>query len=128
MCYAAYIGVNEKQNIEEFIPNATYLFLEELTRPNEQVGVRSKFSKNNIYYVGAYEGCSCGFAVSEATLEEYIESRDSLIPKIYSIQALINLIDKLRQIEIVEFYCCWEDEWEYDIKEFKEITKKKYFS
>jgi hypothetical protein len=121
MCYAVYIGTNSSQITGNFILNKTSLYLTEPSRDKEILGLKPKFSKKYIYYVGAYQGCSCGFAYNSSLEEEDDDIDDQHHNKLNSRKALLSLIDRLTKAESLEFYCCWEDEWESQIKEIKEI-------
>ena len=62
MCYAIYIGTDTIQTTGTFVAGQTDLYLEEPVQEKELIGLQSKFTKTHIYYIGSYQGCSCGFA------------------------------------------------------------------
>ncbi len=126
MCYAAYIGTDNKQLVRKFIADQTFLYLEDLTQEKEIIGLRSKFNKIYIYYVGSYQGCSCGFTHDPTQFDEdddYDKKEKSNAIK--SCNSLLSLIDDLTKKETIEFYCCWEGDWEEPIGESIKIDINK---
>ena len=122
MCYAVYIGTSIKQNVGTYIPDQTDLYLNLLRSEEEMVGLKQKFIKQHLYYVGSCEGCSCGFSYDPTdpnVCSNYDHEEESRTIK--SLQALINLIYELTQKDDLEFYCCWEGDWEFPIEENIEI-------
>src|SRR5262245_47353844 len=124
MCYAVYIGTNTKQETAAFISDQTFIYLEQLSQEKEVSGLVSKFTNDHIYYVGSYQGCSCGFAYDPTnTEEEKIDEEDKIATK--SVKALLELINKITKNENLEFYCCWEGDWESAIEERTEMDIRK---
>ncbi len=104
MCFAVYIGTNQKQTITSWKQDDTLLYLEELSKDDEIV--KTKFTKPFVYYVGADTGCSCGFAWEVENFDEPEEQDNKKSP-----QALIDFITSQTKKEDIEFYCCWEGDW-----------------
>jgi len=119
MCFTVYISTNTIQKVNTFTSGETYLFLEELTNEKEVIGLKKKFTKNYIYYVGSYQGCGCGFSYDP--LEEIVEDEEDEKTK-KSVEALITLVSKLTQNDNLEFYCCWDGDWEDEITNNKELN------
>lgn len=103
MCFAVYIGTNEKQTTSTWKQDETLLYLEELK--GDEI-VKEKFSKPFVYYVGADTGCSCGFAWEVENFDDPDEQDNKKSP-----QALIDFIATQTKKEDLEFYCCWEGDW-----------------
>lgn len=102
MCHAVYIWTNKKEKITNFIHGETFLYLQELDK-DEEKWLKDKFSKKYIYYVWAYTWCSCWFVLDE---------ENSLEEEIKSTKELLKLINKLTKDDSLEFFACWEWEWE----------------
>ena len=113
MCFAVYIGTNEKQTTSAWKQDETVFYLEELK--GDEI-VKEKFSKPFVYYVGADTGCSCGFAWEVENYEDPDEQDNKKSP-----QALIDFITKRTKKEDIEFYCCWEGDWSDPIEEKIEL-------
>ena len=104
MCFAVYIGTNEKQKTDdEWIKGQTEIYFQELSVDEEVV--KQKFTKPFIYYVGADTGCSCGFALDVENFDDPEQDNKK------SPQKLINFIATQTKKEDIEFYCCWEGDW-----------------
>ena len=123
MCYAVYIGTNTKQITGNYVAGQTDLYLEVAIQEVELAGLKLKFSKSNVYYVGSYQGCSCGFAYDPTDPNERADDDDEeeTIKAVKSLKALVLLLENLTEEEDIEFYCCWEGDWEYPINYRKEI-------
>lgn len=120
MCYSVYIGTNQKQTTTTWKEGETLLCLRELSKDDEIV--KTKFSKTNIYYVGADKGCSCGFAWTKCNIEDFNDPEEQERKK--SPQKLIDLIASLTEKESIEFYCCWVGDWNEPITKNLEIDIK----
>lgn len=114
MCFAVYIGTNEKQATAVWEENETLLYFEELSQKDELV--KAKFTKPFVYYVGANTGCSCGFAWEVENFDDPDEQEAKKSP-----QKLIEFITEQTKKEDVEFYCCWEGDWGNPIIEKLEL-------
>ena len=110
MCYAVFIAVSTRQKTSEFIPDVTKLYLEE--PDSEQLNALSdKFTLPYIYYVGSDTKCSCGFEFHSELFNDQ-EWQDSKA----SAQALLDLLNKLTANNFVEFYCCWDGDWDEPVE------------
>ena len=118
MCYAVYLGSKYKQQTSGFVSGETYLFLADIDAEEEE-GLRPKFTKQNIYYAGSFEKCSCGFGYWPEDDEGYDEQ--DKIARLTSIGALLSLLGALTREEDVEFYCCWMGDWPNPVKEYLQI-------
>ncbi|WP_338812210.1 hypothetical protein V9L05_12455 [Bernardetia sp. Wsw4-3y2] len=128
MCYSVYIATNQKLEEGSFVPNETDIFFSKISDA-EEVHLRSKFSKENIYYVGSDTNCSCGLALDSSDFEnpeEEINKKSSA--------KFIEFLQETTLIESVQCYCCWEGDEGADIENYKDINiqkisfKKNYFS
>jgi hypothetical protein len=115
MCYAVYIGTNEKQELGEFVPEKTDIYFERLTE-EELKGLRSKFSKPYLYYVGSDTCCSCGLQFDSLDYENPELKDDRKSPA-----KLLDFIDKQTKNKDLEFYCCWDGDWNLPIEHKREI-------
>ena len=125
MCYAAYIGTTEKQTISAWKQGETLLYFEEISKEDEIV--KTKFTKPFVYYVGADTGCSCGFAWEVENYNDPDEQDSKKSP-----QALIDFITTQTKKEALEFYCCWEGDWNDPIEEkieldISDVSLNKYY-
>ncbi len=109
MCYCVYLGTNFPQQTSPFEKGKTYLYLNDLKEEGERIGLKEKFSKSHIYYVGSHSQCSCGF--------NYIAGKNGFEDHRISSEMLVALIQMLTQKECVEFYCCWAGDYEEEIEE-----------
>jgi hypothetical protein len=121
MCYAVFIGTNQKQPPEPpFVQGETMLFLTEESETEhekqfEKVGLLEKFSKKYVYHAGSWQGCSCGF--SFASVIGGLDDED-MTKNGQSTRKLLKLIEKLGKTEgNIELYCCWEGDWVLPIVE-----------
>lgn len=134
MCYLVYIGTNFSLPTANDNQQELPLVVQNLSEPEEREGLYPKFSKEHIYYIGSFQGCSCGFAFDPK--EEWILDDDEEVDHYRktkdSVDALIDLIKKLTGNEVVEFYCCWDGDWKDPVEsrveiDISEITTENYF-
>ena len=110
MCYAVFIATKKPQETTVFVEDVTKLYLEQPTA--EQLnGLRAKFSLSYVYYVGSATGCSCDFEFHSEWFDDP-EWQDSKA----SPQALLDLLNELTVTGDVEFYCCWDGDWDEPIE------------
>jgi hypothetical protein len=103
MCYALYLASERALPIVEWNENDYVFFTEELAKHDE--GVLSQFTKPNVYYLGSYEGCSCGFFYNRA--ESFSEkTKDS----VHCWCAFIS--QALETTAELEIFACWAGEEE----------------
>jgi hypothetical protein len=125
MCFAVYIGSNQKLETSSWIENETVLNFQDLSNDDEIV--KGKFTKPYVYYVGADTGCSCGFAWEVEDFNDPDEQDSKKSP-----QALIDFIKSQTRIEDIELYCCWEGDWSDPIGDkitidIKDVSLDKYY-
>ncbi|WP_338768410.1 hypothetical protein WAF17_07745 [Bernardetia sp. ABR2-2B] len=128
MCYSVYIATNQKLEEGSFVPNETDIYFSKISDA-EEVRLRSKFSKENIYYVGSDTNCSCGLAFDSSDFGNPKEDINKKSPTKF-----IEFLQKATLIESVQCYCCWEGDEVTDIENYKDINiqkislEKNYFS
>ena len=105
MCYAVFIATSQPQQVGVFIPGVTALYLE-IPGDDELKALKDKFTLPYIYYVGSDTKCSCGFEFRSELFDDP-EWQDSKA----SPQALLDLLNKLTLTGDVEYYCCWDGDW-----------------
>jgi hypothetical protein len=86
------------------------------------LGLRSKFSKPNLYYVGSDTSCSCGFQFDSSD----IDKPDS-VDNLKSPARLVDFLKERTRTEDIEFYCCWEGDWQDNIESKDEIIIDEIF-
>ncbi len=120
MCYAIFIGTAQLQQTSEFVAGLTDLYLEQPTI--EQLNaLKGKFTQPHIYYVGSTSGCSCDFEFHSEWFNdpEWQDSKPSP-------QALLNLLNTLTTDSPVEYYCCWDGDWEEPIEHTRALRSTDY--
>lgn len=117
MCLAVYISTDKELETGTFVAGQTYIYFEKPT-VEEAKALRPKFSKKNIYYVGSSSGCSCdfGFDSEDFYATELISEEDKKSP-----QKLIEFLTEMTLSENIEFYCCWEGDWNLPVESKREI-------
>src|SRR5687767_3507653 len=115
MCFAVYIGTEKELKTGEFVPDETDIFFEKLGN-EENEGLRPKFSKPNIYYVGSDTSCSCGLAFESNSFDDPEEQDNKKSPTRF-----IEFLKEMTSNEEVEYYCCWEGDWALPSEHFQEI-------
>ena len=111
MCYAVFIGTTEKLLTGEFIPNETDIYFRKLEPENEH-HLRPKFKNPYLYYVGSDTSCSCGLNFQSDQFNNPEWQDDKKSP-----QKFIDFIKERTQKEDLEYYCCWEGDWNADPEE-----------
>jgi len=117
MCLAVYISTDKELELERFVAGQTDIYFEKLS-DDEEIALRPKFSKKNIYYAGSSSGCSCDFGFDSEDFDdtELVSEEDKKSP-----QKLIDFLTEMTLLENIEFYCCWEGDWNLPIENRKEI-------
>lgn len=117
MCLSVYIATNKDLELGTFSAGETEIFFEGLS-DEEKNALRPKFSKQNIYYVGSSSGCSCNFSFDSEDFAdvELVSEEDKKSP-----QKLIDFLKEMTLFENIEFYCCWEGDWNLEIEKILEI-------
>lgn len=115
MCFAVYIGTEKELELGHFIPEQTDIYFEKLTDEEEE-HLRPKFNKTNIYYVGSDTSCSCGLVFESENFDDPDEQTNKKSP-----QRFIDVIKELTLTENIEYYCCWEGDWNLPTEHKREI-------
>jgi len=118
MCYAVFIATPAPLQTVEFIPAVTKLYLR-LPNEKEMAGLGDKFTMPYIYYVGSDSKCSCGFQFYSWRFDDP-EWQDKSSPS-----ALLNLLNQLTISDDVEYYCCWDGDWNELIESTRVLNSHK---
>ena len=118
MCYAVFLATSKPLQTGEFIPDVTKIYLE-IPGEKELSALRNKFSLPHIYYAGSDTKCSCGFEFHPELFDdpEWQDSKESP-------QKLLDLLNELTAEDAVEYYCCWEGDWEEPIEHRRELNSR----
>lgn len=115
MCFAVYIGTNKELELGKFDPERTDIYFEKLSSEVE-ILLRPKFTKRNIFYVGSDTSCSCGLAFDSADFDDPKKQANKKSPTKF-----IEFIKDMTLTENLEYYCCWEGEWNLPTENIQEI-------
>jgi hypothetical protein len=106
MCYSLYLGTDTECTTSEWKEKEIFFYLEDLR--DVDIEIKKKFSKSNVYYVGSWQGCSCGYFCSP----EYAETESDLEEINYTKKSIIKFVEftkqKLKEESKLEIYLCWE--------------------
>ena len=111
MCYNVFIATAKPQMTNEFIPGVTSLYLQ-LPTCEQLEGLQNKFSLPKLYYVGSDTLCSCGFDFSSKDFHNPEWENNKASP-----QALIDFITEQTLTHEIQYYCCWEGDWDTEPEE-----------
>src|SRR4051812_36791209 len=100
MCYSVYIGINEEQELGTFVPELTDIYFKKLSK-EEEIGLKLKFTKPYIYYVGSDTSCSCGLQFDS---DNYNDPEEEINKK--SPTKFIEFLKEKTKKADIEFYCC----------------------
>ncbi|MCA9408591.1 MAG: hypothetical protein H6755_05890 [Candidatus Omnitrophica bacterium] len=128
MCYAVYLGTDQKLNTSKWDEKSPAFYVEEVVDKDE-VSVKQHFSKSNIYYVGSHEGCGCGFAYDDEDLDinddEDVADNES---RKESVVRFNNLLEQIfRNTNELEVFLCWEGDQGLQ-PEKSDVVTKEYFN
>ena len=115
MCYAVYLGTGRELELGSFVPDQTDIYFEKLSVEEEEF-LQPKFTKTNIYYVGSDTSCSCGLVFDSRDFHEPQEQVNKKSP-----QRFLDLLNEMTLFEDIEYYCCWEGEWNLPIEHRREL-------
>ena len=115
MCYAVYLGTGRELKLGQFIPDQTDIYFEKLSAEEDEF-LRSKFTKTNIYYVGSDTSCSCGLVFDSRDFHKPEEQINKKSP-----QRFLDVLSEMTLFEDIEYYCCWEGEWNFPIEHKREL-------
>jgi hypothetical protein len=87
--------------------------------------VCQQFHYPNVYYVGAYEGCGCGFQYGK--YPEYEDDDRQLMRA--SLDAFSDyLVQQLRQVIVIELFACWDGDQSKTPEHNRRFTPKTFRS
>jgi hypothetical protein len=118
MCYTVFIATSIPQQTSEFVAGETLLYL---AKPSEDelCGLKDKFNLPYIYYIGSDTQCSCGLEFHSEVFNdpEWQDSKPS-------VQAFIDLLNKLTANDDIQYYCCWDGDWHKPIQNTRTISSR----
>ena len=115
MCFAVYIGTNKELELGMFVAEQTDIYFEKLS-DEEEAALRPKFSKTNIYYVGSDTSCSCGLVFESENFDDPDQQTNKKSP-----QRFLDFLNEATIAENIEYYCCWEGDWNLSTEHEREI-------
>lgn len=102
MCMMVYIASDIPLPLIPWSKDKPAFHVQELTQ--RDAAVRRQFSKPNVYYVGAHEGCGCGFQHPEFDVDAEAQSQTT--------ESRRRLGEYLRQAlsqqQSIELFACWD--------------------
>lgn len=117
MCDALFIGADRELALIQFEYGKSFMHLTNISETEETV--LNKMNKPFVYYLGAYEGCACGFryGVTEAEYgAEFVDLEKETNGR-KSVEALFQyLFSELRPGEEFVLYSSWEGEFEIPLE------------
>jgi hypothetical protein len=112
MCYELYLASESQLPLIEWIEHESVFCTENLA--NTEEGVRRQFTKPHVYFVGSYEGCSCGF------FSECDEEQEEIKASIQSLRAYV--LQALETSTELEIFACWSGSYENTPKKKLSLT------
>ncbi|MES2796314.1 MAG: hypothetical protein V4683_10125 [Bacteroidota bacterium] len=91
------------------------IFFEHLNE--QELPVKSKFTKQNIYHVGTSLGCSCALNYNK----EFLAFNPEIETDKKSPTRFIEILKDLTLAEDIEYYCCYWGNWNLPIEHTQEI-------
>lgn len=118
MCYAVFIATSTPQQTSDFVPGKTLIYLIQPSE-DELTGLKDKLSLPYVYYVGSDTQCSCGLEFHSHLFNdpEWQDSKPT-------VQAFIDLLNKLTIDDDIEYYCCWDGDWHEPIENSRIIDSR----
>ena len=119
MCMALYLGSDRAIPPMPWAEGRSPVWTRTLSDDDE--AVRAKFSKKHVSYVGAWEGCGCGFGYG--TLPDVDEGGAHELQCRASVEALRTFLsDRLAYESDIELFACWEGDQETSIEDSLEVS------
>jgi hypothetical protein len=102
MCMVLYVAADEPLTIIPATEPPSAFSARPVQGPEEPI--RAQFSMAHVYFLGAHEGCSCGFSYGRGDEDADVPGRES----VRQLRAYLDAaVDRLG---VVEVYSCWVDE------------------
>jgi len=118
MCMMVYIAADEPLPLIEWQENVSIFCVMELSEDEKLV--RRQFSKPFVYYLGSYEGCSCGFSYNNEPIEDEDDRRGDAVAR-ESVRQLSKYLSDAVRRGSVEMYACWDGDQEAEPEERLEV-------
>ena len=105
MCMVVYKASDAPHPLVPWNERYPSFHVQELDEVGE--GVRKQFFKPYVYYVGAHEGCGCGFSYGQHLSVDKEDEKD-LVAARESVRQLSDyLANAVRDGVTIELYACW---------------------
>ncbi|MCA8830460.1 hypothetical protein [Hymenobacter pini] len=107
MCYYVYLGADADLPLVALDAKEPVFSVQPIAASD--AAVAPHFTKKNIYHLGSWQGCSCGFANDIDFEDAELVAKNSS-----SVNALLAFIDSaLSQEDTVELHTCWAgNQWQ----------------
>ncbi len=120
MCKLVYIAAERPLPLVELADDKSAISVQELSE-NEQRMAR-RFSKPYVYYIGAYEGCSCGFSYGQYPVDNEYDQKQDLAARKSVRQLAEYLSNAVEQVGNIEMLVCWAGEEGKEVKSRSMMT------
>ena len=115
-----YIGANQELPLIPWDEELPGFHVTKLNREGDQK-VCSQFILSNVYYMGAYEGCGCGFSIGE-----YEEDENNELESLQARKSLADLAhyleDALSRGISAQLFSCWDGDQRATVKHRGQVT------
>jgi hypothetical protein len=120
MCMAVFIAAAEPLPFVPWNPAAPAFHLQALTEAED--GVRVRFTKPHVYFLGAHTGCSCGFNYGLREVRRAEDQAEEVASQA-SVAALREYLrDAVERHGAVEVLTSWEEDWSNEPEQRLRIT------
>jgi len=105
MCLAVYIATPKEIETSTFVENETYFYCEKEKNIEK---LKERFSYQNIYYCGAYTGCSCGFNFNFDEEDDEEDKNENVWGKQSLEEMFLFFRNYINELNEIEMFVCWE--------------------
>jgi hypothetical protein len=120
MCMTVFVAAAEPLPFISWNPAEPAFHLQMLS--DAEQGVRAKFTKPHVYFVGAHTGCSCGFNYGLREVKGPEDHAEEVASRA-SVAALRGYLRAIAQRQgEVEVFASWEQDWLVEPEERMAIT------
>ena len=120
MCMTVFIAATEPLPFVPWNASAPAFHLQALS--DAEGGVRVRFTKPHIYFLGAHTGCSCGFnyGLREIKHQEDRAEEDASRASVAALRAYLE--DAVARQGEVEVFASWEGDWSLEPEQQLQVT------
>jgi hypothetical protein len=123
MCMMIYISAARPLDFVSLDKANPTFHVSPLSEKHKVVG--QQFHYSNVYSVGAYDGCGCGFQYGQ--YPEYEDDEREL--KRASLDAFSDyLVQQLNQVKVIELFACWDGDQSKTPEHNRRFTPKTFQS